>query len=336
MSNLTHIDKQLLDLLQSDFPIVPRPFDELAGRLGISASEVIERVGRLKGEGIIRQISAIFDSAALGYTSELVAFQVDPRALDQVAAAVSAHKGVSHCYSRDADYNLWFTITLGPDENLGEAVDTLSRTPGVVECLRLPQTRMFKISVILDVTGQNATKRATTASRPVKTAAERGHLDERFHPFIRILQRDLPISATPFGDMAASADLSEAELISAANKLISLGAMRRFAAVLRHADAGFAHNAMVCWQAPADSIESAGTTLAEHPSVSHCYERAISPGWPWPLYTMIHCRTESELQRVIRELHSSVRGVVRSADQVQYRVLRTLREYKKTRVTYFD
>ena len=66
------------------------------------------------------------------------------------------------------------------------------------------------------------------------------------------------------------------------------------------------------------------------------YQRAISPDWPWPLYTMVHCRTQPELDHVISELKSSLSAAVSTPDKLDYRVLRTLKEYKKSRVTYFD
>lgn len=322
-------DARLLELLQREFPLVARPFEEIGIRLGISESEVIERVSKLKSDSVIRQISAIFDSAALGYSSELVAFKVEPTALEAVAAVVSVHKGVSHCYSRDADYNLWFTITIGPEMDLSEEISRLADTPGVASYLRLPQKRLFKIGVFLDVTGEDASKRDATSQNPPEISRNLGHLDPKFRPFVRVLQQNLPISQTPFSDLAAPANMTEADLLAAARQLLADGTMRRFAAVLRHVTAGFKVNAMVCWAATEDKIEEAGAKLAEHPSVSHCYERAISPHWPWPLYTMIHCRTESELAQVISELKSA-------SGLTEYRVLRTLKEFKKSRVIYFE
>jgi len=321
-------DARLLDLLQREFPLVSRPFEALADKLGITEREVMDRVLRLKSEGLIRQISAIFDSTALGYSSELVAFRVDPDALDTVASEVSAHSGVSHCYSRDAELNLWFTITVGPEADLSAEFRRLSQIPGVISSLRLPQKRLFKIGVYLNVTGESPSDATVTQNEP-QPHSKPATLDSRFRPHVRVLQKNLPISGTPFADLATESAMSESELLSAAQQLLADRTMRRYAAVLRHVTAGFEVNAMVCWQAAPQEIENAGQTLAQHPSVSHCYERATSPEWLWPLYTMIHCRTEAELDQVLVEL-TSASGLSR------YRVLRTLREYKKSRVTYFE
>lgn len=323
------IDGQLLELIQRGFSLVSRPFDAIGDKLGISGSEVMERVSKLKRDGIIRQISAIFDSAALGYQSELVAFKTEPASLESIALVVSLHKGVSHCYSRDADYNLWFTITVGPGEDMSGAIEMLSKTSDVMGFIRLPQKRLFKIGVFLDVTGRNASKLDLTGQNPPESARNLVPLDPEFRPYVRVLQKTLPITPTPFFDLAEAANMTESELLSAAKELLSNAIMRRFAAVLKHVIAGFKVNAMICWSAPQNEIEKAGSELAKHPSVSHCYERSISHDWPWPLYTMVHCRTEAELDQVISELKAA-------SSLTEYRVLKTLKEFKKSRVTYFD
>lgn len=322
-------DARLLDLLQREFPLVARPFEDIGDKLGLSSAEVIERVSRLKSESVIRQISAIFDSAALGYLSELVALKVRPEALESVAAVVSAHRSVSHCYSRDADYNLWFTITVAPGVDLDREVETLADTPNVLSFLGLPAKRLFKIGVFLDVTGDNAPKPSKAVQNPLEIIRKSRALDPKFRPFVRVLQQNLPISQTPFSDLAATAGMTESDLISAAQQLLADGTMRRFAAVLRHVTAGFGVNAMICWKAAPEKLQEAGIKLARHASVSHCYERPTSSDWPWPLYTMVHCRTESELEQTIAELGSA-------SGLSDYRVLRTVKEYKKSRVIYFE
>ena len=322
-------DAALLELLQGSFPLVARPFDALGETLGIDASEVTSRISRLKERSVIRQISAIFDSAALGYSSELVAFRTEAASLDDVAASVCANKGVSHCYSRDAEYNLWFTITCGPDSDLNAEVKALSQVPGVLDFARLPQKRLFKIGVLLGVTGENRPKLDFASQNRSKIARKTEPLDPKFRPFVRVLQRDLPISRNPFSDLATPEGMTEHELLSAAEELLRAGTMRRYAAVLRHVAAGFTTNAMICWSAEPESIEHAGVKLAEHPAVSHCYEREVTSEWLWPLYTMVHCRNESKLHQVLSELKTA-------SALTEYRVLRTVREYKKSRVIYFE
>lgn len=148
---LNEIDRALLNLLQSDFPLVPRPFAALGERLAISEGEVMERVKRLKGEGLIRQISAIFDSRALGYRSTLAALRVPQERLEEVASIVSSHSGVSHNYARDHTYNLWFTLTIPPGVDPKEELRRIAHRAGVAEVLDLPSLRTFKIGARFQV-----------------------------------------------------------------------------------------------------------------------------------------------------------------------------------------
>ncbi|MDP2728568.1 MAG: Lrp/AsnC family transcriptional regulator [Dehalococcoidia bacterium] len=115
--NLDDIDRRLLNLLQSGFPLTAKPFAALGESLGISEAETLERVQRLKAEKVIRQISAIFDSRALGYQTTLAAFRVPEDRLEEVAASVNEYPGVSHNYARNHRFNIWFTLSVPPGED---------------------------------------------------------------------------------------------------------------------------------------------------------------------------------------------------------------------------
>src|ERR1051325_8512450 len=114
MIDLDAVDKSLLNIVQGDFPLDPTPYQRLAERLEITQDDVLQRVHRLKKGQIIRQISPIFDTRALGYQSSLVAMSVPTERLDEGAALVNTHPGVSHNYKRDHAFNLWFTVALLP------------------------------------------------------------------------------------------------------------------------------------------------------------------------------------------------------------------------------
>ncbi len=324
-THFDQIDARLLDAIQREFPLSPAPFEELARMLGIGEAEVTRRLARLKSDGVIRQISAIFDSASLGYRGALVAFRVSEHKLDEVARGVSEHAGVSHCYSRDASFNLWFTITLGPDEDIGSEVSRLAELDGVEASMVLPAIRVFKIGVFFSM-GDEAVPDGTHGQRR-RAGARAFGADDR--AAARALQRDLPLEHRPFEVLARKDGLEEQDLLLRARRFLDEGVMRRFAAVLRHTRAGYRANAMVCWRVAEDKAEEIGQILAAHQSVSHCYQRPTSADWPYPLYTMVHGRTEEALGAAIDEL-------VGSSGVTDYLVLRTVKEYKKTRVQYFQ
>ena len=116
---LDETDKRLMNLLQSSFPLHPEPFDAVAAAAELDPEEVKARTQRLLDERIIREITPIFDTRALGYSSMLVAAKVDSENPHRAAEIINSHPGVSHNYLRTHEFNLWFTIATPPDSELG-------------------------------------------------------------------------------------------------------------------------------------------------------------------------------------------------------------------------
>lgn len=143
---LDALDKRLLDIIQTAFPLVPRPYAELGRLLDISEEEAFERVRALRRRKIIRRLGANFQSAKLGFVSTLCAAKVPEDRMEAFVAAVNACPGVTHNYLREHSYNIWFTC-IGPSrEDVQTTLDGITARTGV-PILNLPATRMFKIRV---------------------------------------------------------------------------------------------------------------------------------------------------------------------------------------------
>jgi siroheme decarboxylase len=325
-AQLLEREKLLLTLLQDRFPLAARPFALLGQQLGCAEGEALDRVRALKEAGVVRQIGAIFDTRRLGYTSALVACEVESEWVDAVAAEISRHPGVSHNYGRDHRFNLWFTLGLPPGRDLEAEATRLVAQPGVRRTLLLPMVRAFKIDVRFDF---------GAAAEPAPAGSESPDaLDGPLSPEdvlrVRALQNDLPLLVEPFAALGAPFGLDTVDLLGATERFRRTGLMRRYGATLRHRAAGFAANAMACWEVPAERIREAGEAAAAYPAVSHCYERpAYPPDWPFGLFTMLHARTDAALDACIADLHRSIRPVGLA-------ILHTLKEYKKARLRYFD
>ena len=123
-------NRVLLDRIQRSFPIVSSPYQALSEGLGIAEREVRERLGQLKSQNLLRQISAIFNTGALGYRSSLVAMAVPEGELEEAVTAINSYPGVSHNYLRPGSYNIWFTIAVPPGQSLDETVHRLARSRG--------------------------------------------------------------------------------------------------------------------------------------------------------------------------------------------------------------
>ena len=105
--------------MQGSFELRPDPFAGVAEKAGIPEDEVMERVQYLLDKRIIREITPIFDTRALGYSSMLVAAKVDAAHPHRAAQFINSHPGVTHNYLRNHDFNLWFTLAVEPGSKLG-------------------------------------------------------------------------------------------------------------------------------------------------------------------------------------------------------------------------
>ena len=323
------VDKALLTEVQKRFPIDHRPFQVLGEKLGISEQRCLERVARLKDTKVIRQLSAIFDTRALGYQSTLAAMKVSPEHVDEAAEVINQHPGVSHNYKRNDPFNIWFTVAVPPSESLDQVIRILHALAKAEETIILPTLRLYKIGVKLDLTGQEA---AMEPQEEIYNETRRNSpkppLTEQDIRFIRILQEDLPMLELPFAVWAEQAEVTEEELFAWSRKMEHLGYLRRFAAILHHRNAGFLANAMVVWQVPQDQVDACGEQMALFREVSHCYRRPVYPNWPYPLFTMIHAETHSACMDVVKRIEERI-------GQFPHKSLFSTKEYKKTRVKYF-
>ncbi len=140
-------DKTILNEIQLDFPISPRPYQELGKRLNLSEKEVINRIRQLKNEGIIRRIGGNFDSSRLGFTSTLCAARVPEKEITHFAEVVNRYPGVTHNYLRNHHFNIWFTFIAEDMARIENALKEIIEETGVTEILNIPAVRTFKINV---------------------------------------------------------------------------------------------------------------------------------------------------------------------------------------------
>ncbi|OEU65595.1 MAG: transcriptional regulator [Desulfobacterales bacterium S5133MH16] len=145
MPPIDDMDRAILNLIQSDFPITPRPYLAIAERLGFSENDVIKRLGRLKKKGIIRRIGGNFVPEKLGFVSTLCAARVPEDKIQSFAVSVNRYPGVTHNYQRDNKYNVWFTFIAPSMEEIEENLKNISRQTGIREIINLPATKVFKI-----------------------------------------------------------------------------------------------------------------------------------------------------------------------------------------------
>jgi len=314
---MTVLEEQILGTIQDDFPLEERPYQVLAEKLDSTEKDVFDAVEGLRTSGIIRRIGGVYDSKALGFISRLCAGKVPNSALEDFAAVVNQIPAITHNYVRSHEYNVWFTVIAQSEDEIHKIVDEICAKTELHEVHVLLATKKFKINTVMGATTAPVIRKSVCVRSKPMAGADRAR--------IRIACDDIPHTLTPFKDW----NVSTKEL----REDLDLRRMRRFGAILRHQDAGFAYNAMVCFESTefvgSDlELSSCGDVLANYPHVSHCYERPAFEGFPYKLYAMMHAPSAEALENYIKEAAESIGNPA-------YVVLHSVRELKKTSFKFF-
>jgi DNA-binding Lrp family transcriptional regulator len=326
---LSEQDKQLLNQMQGAFPLEPRPYLRVAEALGIPEEAVLTRVQELLDDRIIRQVTPIFDTRALGYSSMLVAAKVDADNPHRAAQIINAHPGVSHNYLRNHEFNLWFTIATEPDSKLGleGTLETLAAEAGAESVRSLPTLKLFKIRMDLEMVGDtDALAKAAVAQEPAET--ERQPYDDFDIAVIRTLQGDMPVVPEPYKPAADALGITQDKLLEHLAGMQDRRLLRRVAAILFHRRAGFSANGMGVWNVPDDRIMEVGKRMASFRGISHCYQRPTYQDWPYSVFTMAHGRSKEECDAILDSIAKDT-GIDDRA------TLYSSTEFKKIRLLYF-
>ena len=241
--------------------------------------------------------------------------------MEKFAAVVNVEPAITHNYIRSHEYNVWFTVIAENESAIQTIVDRVCLQTDLHDVHVLTATKKYKINTVMG-------KGAGAPSKNVFAGAVRqspeNALTEADRTRIHIACDDIPHSLTPFKDWGVSCDELCEDLVAKR--------MRRFGAILRHQDAGFPCNAMVCFSRHSEDRRNEESSkisaLAKQHYISHCYERPSFKSFPYNLYAMMHAQTPEELDGFIKESVSLL-------DNSEYVVLLSLKELKKTSFRFF-
>jgi DNA-binding Lrp family transcriptional regulator len=326
---LDEADKRLLNLMQGSFPLAERPYAEVARLAELPEDEVLRRTRRLLDERIIREVTPIFDTRVLGYSSMLVAAKVDAEHPWRAAKIINSHPGVSHNYLRDHDFNLWFTIATEPGSKLGldGTLDVLTELTGAHSIRQLPTLRLFKIRMDLEM------EKGTDALAAVAEAVDHKEpeaieLSDLDLAVIRATQGAMDPVSEPFAPAAAELGMPVSKLLDHLESMRERRALRRVAAILFHRRAGFSANGMGVWKVPEERILELGPRMSSFRGISHCYQRPTYADWPYSVFTMAHGRSKDECDAILDSIAADT-GIE------DRRTLYSSTEFKKIRMLYF-
>ncbi|OVE74315.1 hypothetical protein BVX94_00740, partial [bacterium B17] len=282
-------DTEILSALQRGLPIGPHPFDMLAGELGISEEELLAKINSWMQEGKARRLGGVFDARRLGYRSVLCAVKTTPETIDDVAAEIVQHPGITHCYLRgwpedtekslpgaplatDDFPDLWFTFAVLSDE-FDEQLQALSKSIAPAKIIMMPAVKRFKIDVIFDPATRERSETfpgaplRNTEDNDTQPATTTFSAQER--KLINILSNNIPVTHSPFKQACEETGLSIDKIVELLQHWQDAVIMRRMAIILRHRKIGFKANAMCTWYVNTDLALEKGRTLASFSEVTH-------------------------------------------------------------------
>lgn len=120
------IDREIINQLQSGFPLCNRPFARAAEKLVMDEDDLIARLDRMQKAGVITRFGPFLDAAAMGGAFCLCAIEVPDARYDEVTELVNAFEEVAHNYARDHRLNMWFVLAT-------ETPDDIARTAAQIE-----------------------------------------------------------------------------------------------------------------------------------------------------------------------------------------------------------
>ncbi|ELZ96928.1 heme biosynthesis protein nirDL [Haloferax mucosum ATCC BAA-1512] len=303
---LDEVDAALIDGYQSGFPVEERPFRVVASELGIDEDDALARVRRLRDAGIFRRFGPVLNPPVIG-SSTLAAVSAPDDRFDDIAEIINGYQQVNHNYRRDHEWNMWFVVTAGSRETRDRILSEIEEKTGC-EVLNLPMLTDYYIDLEFPIMNDDRFAResldetAVSATRISENAT--GDLTDLDARLLVEIQGGFPLSKTPYRDVAEAIDADIDAVVSAIERLLADGCIKRIGCVVNHIVTGFRNNCMVVWNVPDDELDDRGEEVGSLPYVTLCYHRPRRPDqdWPYNLFTMIHGRDADAVDEKIDEL----------------------------------
>jgi DNA-binding Lrp family transcriptional regulator len=296
LPNIEQFDLEILDVCQRGFPVVDRPFAELARRFDCDESTLIERISELCEAGVVSRVGPVLAPGVFG-SSTLAAISVPADRMESVADTVSAFAEVNHNYERENSVNLWFVVTAGSRAKVVQVLDEIRSRTGLA-VLDLRMLTSYHIDLGFPLADSNrASDSQVRDGRGSSRVSNELEVDEHDRALVHLIAKGIALEPRPYERIASLLGLPGKAVRARLERLIAAGAIKRFGLIVRHHELGYRDNAMTVWNIPDDRVDAIGTALAGAPEVTLCYRRARdcdrdSTGalldWPFNLYCMVH------------------------------------------------
>ncbi len=310
-AGLDRIDRAVINAYQGGFPVVERPFEPAAAALRdrgieITAEELLERVRSLDEDGTLTRFGALINAAEIGGAATLVAMHAPEERFDEIEAAVNAHREVAHNYRREHPHlNMWFVVSVADSDAVDRVLEEIERETGQ-KTYNLPKRQEFRVEAKFLLDGPIPEGDVDCSDLgPAVEPTVRGTLTPEERDLVVEIQGGLPITATPYADVAERLDTDTEWVARTIKRFNEEGKVRRVGVIPNHYALGYTENGMTVWDVPDELLDTVGPEVASLPFVTHCYERPRHEGvWPYNFFAMTHGRSEAESDRRIRQVRS--------------------------------
>ncbi|GAB7091568.1 Lrp/AsnC family transcriptional regulator [Halorubrum luteum] len=316
-AELSTLDRAIINAFQGGFPVTERPFEPAAAALrergvDVTGPELCQRVRELDEAGTLSRFGALVKAEEIGGAASLVAMHAPEERFDEVVEQVNEFREVAHNYEREHPHlNVWFVVSVAdhPDPNktaadrIEEVLADIEAATGQ-ETYNLPKQREFHVGAKFliegpvpdgDVDLSDLGPAVEPSDRTTLTAAERDLVVE--------IQGGLPVTETPYADVAERLDADVDWVIRTINRFNREGKVRRVGVIPNHYALGYTENGMTVWDVPEEVLEEVGHEVAALDFVTHCYQRPRHAGvWEYNFFAMTHGRTEAESERRVSQV----------------------------------
>jgi DNA-binding Lrp family transcriptional regulator len=256
--------------------------------------------------GIVRRFGPVLNPRLLG-ASTLAALAVPADRFDDVAKLVNEYPQVTHNYRRDHEWNMWFVLTARSADKRDEILEAIESRSGC-DLLDLPRLTEYATDLTFPVAGSDQFGQDADRAevRPVESDETGRDLTDLEASILLEIQNGMPLSATPYRDVADSLGVDVTTLIGTVADLLEDGFIKRIGFVVDHRVTGFRANAMVAWDVPDEQLDAVGRAVGALPYVTKCYHRPRRPAqdWPYNLFTMIHARESTAVDDRLAEIEA--------------------------------
>jgi len=334
--DLSRVDRAVVNAFQGGFPVVERPFEPAAAALrdrgvDIDADALFERVRDLDEDGVLTRFGALINAEEIGGAATLVAMHAPEDRYDEVAEQVNSYDAVAHNYEREHPHlNMWFVVSVPDADAVADVLGSIEADTGQ-ETYNLPKQQEFRVEAKFLLDGPIPEGDVDLSDLgPEVTPTDRTSLTPTELDLVLEIQDGLPISPTPYRDVADALGEDVAWVLETIKRFDQEGKVRRVGVIPNHYALGYTENGMTVWDVPDEVVDEVGPAVASLGFVTHCYERPRHEGvWPYNFFAMTHGRSEEESAERVEQVRDKMAEFWDVADE-DWDTLFSTRILKKT------